>query len=508
MSTTIVDIRLSPSHNTRDQRMLLNTLVPTDTTVEASGDEVLFSNFKYNPNTYYFLYVGDLKNYSLNYFVKECLEQRLHKREIQFIAIVPDVCIQYNYLNVIVINPVATEDMINNHRFSEQKAAPRMSCRLQSSTFMSAVSKSATVRSLIESILQNQNHLYVNLYESVVEMTLDSIDRVSVLGPDKDIAKKYNNKVFQRNVLRDIVPLIDGYSCENRDHLLKTAAPLWDQWDTGLFVSAAYSAGGANSAIVYSQTEIEEKFTEEQSSYTVTRFIPHDLDPTVLAVVANENDVYIAGIADQVIQEGNRFVGSTFPSVATEKQKQQLREYTIAVGKVLGEAGYRGIFGCDYLIDKHGEIHFLEINARKQGTTLEFCFTLEQTLPEGSPMLPELEYFAVTENRFPPHTVEMNGNHRGIHWGTYNYKITSTKLTKGYIPQNPYERETFKKIARKELIKDFVILEHLGTNFLVSPGTFLARVVSVARCREDVAEGLCQGVGFIQQTIQEAKDPS
>lgn len=119
-------------------------------------------------------------------------------------------------------------------------------------------------------------------------------------------------------------------------------------------------------------------------------------------------------------------------------------------------------------------------------------------------MLPELEYYAVTESSFPPHTVEMNGNHHGINWGTYNYKITSPQLTKGYIPQNPYERETFKKIARKELIKDFVILEHLGTNFLVSPGTFLARVVSVARCREDVAEGLCQGVGFIQQTIQEA----
>jgi hypothetical protein len=171
---------------------------------------------------------------------------------------------------------------------------------------------------------------------------------------------------------------------------------------------------------------------------------------------------------------------------------------------VLGKAGYRGIYGCDYLIDKEGDIRFLEINARKQGTTLEFCFTMEQTLPEGVPMLPELEYYAVTESHFPPTTMEMRENHRSIHWGTYNYKLDSRMLTTGYIPQNPYERETFKKIARKELIKDFVILEHLGTNFMVEPGTFLARVVSVARCGDDVAEGLCQGVGFIQQTIEEA----
>ncbi|MCK5516941.1 MAG: hypothetical protein KAI39_08720, partial [Desulfobulbaceae bacterium] len=92
---------------------------------------------------------------------------------------------------------------------------------------------------------------------------------------------------------------------------------------------------------------------------------------------------------------------------------------------------------------------------------------------------------------------------RGIHWGTYNHKVSTRKITNGYIPQNPYERETFKKVARKELVKDFVILEHLGTNLKVMPGTFLARVVSVARTREDVNEGLCQGVGFIRQTINE-----
>jgi hypothetical protein len=35
------------------------------------------------------------------------------------------------------------------------------------------------------------------------------------------------------------------------------------------------------------------------------------------------------------------------------------------------------------------------------------------------------------------------------------------------------------------------------------PGTFLARVVSVARRREDVVEGLHRGIGLIKQTFQE-----
>ena len=474
--------------------------------MDTSTDDVLYSNFTYNPGAYYFLYVGDLKNYTLNHFVKETLERRLHRNDVQFIAIVPDVCIQYNYANIMVINPVAHHDMIANHAFSQQDSPARMSCRLPSAAFMEAVSSNAAVRQLISTILENQNQLYVNLYESLAEMTLDEIDGVSILGPDKHIARRYNNKVFQHEVLQGVVPLIDGYRCENRNQLLETTGPLFERWPEGIFVSAAYSAAGANSAVTHSQEQVAERFTDRECQYLVTRYIPHDLDPTVLAVVASEEEVFIAGIADQNIVDGNRFVGSTFPSAATAEQQQLLRDYTTAVGRVLGAAGYRGIFGCDYLIDRAGAIHFLEINARKQGTTLEFCFTMEQSLPEGSPMLTELEYYAVTENRFPPHAREMNGNHRSIHWGTYNYKITRHTLTTGYIPQNPYERETFRKIARKELIKDFVILEHLGTNFLVSPGTFLARVVSVARCREDVAEGLCQGVGFIQQTIHQGEE--
>ncbi len=469
-------------------------------------DEILFTNFTYNPDFYYFLYVGELKTYSLNYFVQEALAHRIPNRQIRFISIIPDVCIQYNYANIIVINPCGDEEFISDHSFSINGQEPRRSWRINTAKFMSAVSSSSVIRKLIDRILERQNQLYINLYESVLEMTLDKIDRVSILGPDKYLARQFNNKITQYKALEGIVPLADHTVCENKECLLKITADLRDSWTDGIFVSGAYSAAGINSAVTFTQSQVEQKFGNTNDVYLISRFIPHQLDPTVLAVVANEEDVYIAGIADQVIVDGNRFVGSKFPSLVNDKQRQKLVEYTTAVGTMLGRKGYRGIFGCDYLVDNNGTLFFLEINARKQGTTLEFCFTLEQTLPEGSPMLPELEYYAVTENRFPPHIFEMKENIRNIHWGTYNYKLDKKRLTTGYIPQNPYERETFRKVANGELIKDFVILEHPGTNFLVMPGSFLARVVSVARNHEDVDEGLCQGVGFIKQTVIEVED--
>jgi hypothetical protein len=211
--------------------------------------------------------------------------------------------------------------------------------------------------------------------------------------------------------------------------------------------------------------------------------------------------VYIAGVADQIILDGNRFVGSTYPSQLPADIQQKLIEYTRKVGRVMGREGFRGIYGCDYLITVDGEIRFLEINARKQGTTLEFCYTLEQSLPETAPTLPELEYHAVVDHRFPPTTRELDHNRKRIHWGTYNYKVMQQYRTRGYIPQNPYEREAFFKVAGGELLKDFVIIEHIGSDYIVLPGTFLARVVSVARSHEDVEEGIRQAREFIELTI-------
>lgn len=467
-------------------------------------DDIIYTNFTYNPDFYYFIYIGDLKAYGLNTYIQETLKRRLTNREVRFIAIIPDICIQYNYANIFVINPEARDGSIDEETQKLNLKPFKKSCRIKYDTFIGAVSSSQTIRKLIRQILQKQNQLYISLYESIEELTLDDIDGVSILGPDKTIAKRFNSKVYQYEKLDGIVPMADYRICRDLEEMLQTTAILRDQWREGIFISAPYSAAGSNSAVTHSQEEVASIFTDPDSLYIMSRYIPHKYDPTVLAVVANDEDVYIAGIADQTIIGGNRFVGSKFPSMLSNEIQEDLKEHTRKVGQVLGQNGYRGIFGCDFLIDGNDDSIFLEINARKQGTTLEFCHTLEQSLPEGSPSIMELEYFAVTEDRFPKSTKELGKNNRNIHWGTYNYKIETQKRTTGYIPQNAYERETFRKVSNGDLLKDFAILEHVGTNFYVMPGTFLARVVSVAKNREDVDEGLCQGVGFINQTIEEA----
>jgi len=455
---------------------------------------ICFSNYHLQDNVHYFLYIGELKNYGLNIFLKESLS-RIENRQYDFISIVPDIFEQYDYENLIVVNPEA-EDYTCRYGRS-------VSCRIPANKFLLSVSENRQVRALVQELLGRQGNLYIYMYESMPEMTLDAIPGVSILGPDSHIASKLNSKVYQYQHLKDLIPVVDFAICSGLNDLIKTTDKLWRLWKDGIFVSLEYSAAGANSIIARSSRDIIKRFHEENETYLISRNIPHNYDPTVLAVVANEKDVYIAGVADQRIEKGTRFTGSTFPTNLSDETVGILNTITRIVGKWLVKEGYRGIYGCDFLVDHAGKVFFLEVNARKQGTTMEFCCTLEQNLPLGSPMLPELEYYAVTHGRFPDNIVEMQDNLKNICWGTYNYKIDNMVSTEGYIPQHSREREAFRKVAANRLQKDFLILEHIGNDFIVAQGSFLGRIVAIGHDQSGVQQGLKLGQKTIELTIND-----
>lgn len=458
--------------------------------------EIYFSNFQLEENTEYFLFVGELKNYGLNIFLKEALA-RIYNRKIDFIAVVPDVFEQYNYENLIVINP-------KTNAYNSQYGS-NVSCRVSAQEFLTCVSQNRQIKALIKRLLNRQGNLFVYMYESLPEFTLDEIPGVFILGPEKHIAFRINSKTYQYENLSKSLPMPEYAVCRGFDALIRTTKVLWNQWKDGIFVSQEYSAAGTNSIVAYGANDIVQRFQDQDEDYIVSRYIPHEYDPTVLAVVAGEDDVYIAGIADQHIEEGTRFTGSTFPSVLSSSQIAELRAHTVVVGKWLAGEGYRGIFGCDFIVTADGKIFFLEINARKQGTTMEFTCTLEQSLPAGSPMLPELEFYAVTEGLFPANTVEIKSNLKNLHWGTYNFKIRTAVCTEGYLPQSTNEREAFKKVADGRLKKDFLIMEHTGCDFIIAEGSFIARIVALGHDPADVLQGLNQGRKTIQLTIAEQK---
>jgi ATP-grasp domain-containing protein len=456
--------------------------------------EIYFSNYQLEEDTHYFLYIGSIKNYGPNIFLKEALS-KIYNRKIDFISIVQDVLAQYTYPNLMVINPRVDE-------FS-RKQGRKGSCRIPTKIFLSSVSSNRHVRKLVQNLLGRQNKLYIYMYQSMPEMNLDRLPGVSIIGPDSKISDRLNSKIFQYEACKNLLPMVDYRICNGLDELLKTTDQLWSNWTEGIFVSEEYSSGGLKSIVAYGRDDIFKRFKDIKRDYLISRFVPHDHDPTVLGVVANENDIYIAGVADQFIEHGTQFVGSIFPTILKKGCVSKLEQYTRKIGKWLAQEGFRGMFGCDYLVDPRGRIFFLEVNARKQGTAMEFCCVLENNLPRGSAMLPELEYYAVEKGRFPKNTREMLENPNNIHWGTYNYKTHQSVNTCATIPHNRQERGTFKKISENQLKKDVLIMDHVGGGFIVAEGSFFARIVALGKDRSSVIEGLEQAKKTIESTIEE-----
>jgi len=456
--------------------------------------EIYFSNYQLEKNTHYFLYIGSIKNYGLNIFLKEALSKIYH-REFDFISIIQDVFAHYPYPNLMVVNPLVEE-------FS-RSLGRKASCRVPTRIFLSSVSNNRRVQELVQMLLDRQKKLYIYMYESLPEMNFDQLPGVSIIGPDSKISERLNSKIFQYKACKRFLPMVDYRICDGLDELLKTTNKLWPNWTEGIFVSEEYSAGGLKSIVAHNSDDILKKFEDKRQNYLISRYIPHDSDPTVLGVVANENDIYIAGIADQFIEHDTRFVGSVFPTVLEKTLVTQLEQYTRKVGQWLALEGFRGIFGCDYLVDAQGRIFFLEVNARKQGTAMEFCCTLENMLPKGSAMLPELEYYAVFQERFPEYTLEMQNKVKNIHWGTHNFKTHGMVNTGSTISCHASERKAFRQLAENRVKQDVLIFDHLGSGLVVAKKSFLARIVVLGKNRSSVLKGLEQGKKNIELTLSE-----
>ncbi len=455
-------------------------------------EDVLFSDLHLKEDTFYFLYVGEIKADCLNQFVSETLG-KIHGGRFECISIVPDVMESYPHRNILVINSLA--------RNLYTRTSRKYSCRMKAGEFAGEVSRSATVRRLAEMLIARQGRLYIHVYESLPQLELAQMPGAFLLGPEGSLASIWNNKLYQLQMLSGQVPLMDYRICRNAQELYSSVESVSREWTEGIFVSRPYSAAGVNSFIIRSPGELLDKEPLNQDTYFISRYVPHDLDPTVLGVVGNEDDVFIAAIADQEIENGNSFRGSAFPSSLSHKEQSEVREHARMVGRALGRSGYRGIFGCDFIVDHQGRIFFVEVNARKQGTTMEMCCTLENALPKDTPSLMEMEYHAVVHNRLPPGRQEIKEAIQGLCWRTYNFKVDREVVTNYFLPMDEDERDLFRQVRQEGVQHKMIIVEHPGHQRCVMPGSFLGRVVAVATNREDMDRDISLGKFMLQESI-------
>jgi predicted ATP-grasp superfamily ATP-dependent carboligase len=437
----------------------------------------------------WFLYVGEIKTAGLNRYLVESISRRYGK-PAECIHIVPDVLAFYPDDIFLVVGP--------GSELAGPDSPGRKNSRISAAQFAAMVSADEVVNAMVQRILDVQGELLLNVFEASSELSLAADNRIKVIGPDPQIAISMNNKLYQYEMAAHLnIPVPKGSVCSGFSEALSYAEGIFSR-GCRAFVSGAYSAGGSHSIVVSTSEEIVSRFEGVSGGLLVTEFIEHRYDPTVLGIVAGENDVYIASVADQNIT-GTRFMGSTFPTVLGEETVSRLKEITRTVGSHMGSKGYRGVFGCDYIVDDHGEVSFIEVNARKQGTTMETTLAMIHNLP-GRPTFPELEMMAVLEGRLPDGLEEMDSTKGPLYWGTYNFKAVDDCMVRNYVPLSMDEESLFSEAMAGR--GGHIVLDHVGPQTHISAGGFIARVVAAGPTPDDVTKGLKAGARQVHTSIK------
>jgi hypothetical protein len=63
------------------------------------------------------------------------------------------------------------------------------------------------------------------------------------------------------------------------------------------------------------------------------------------------------------------------------------------------------------------------------------------------------------------------------------------------------ERQCYGLAAKENASRQFVVLEHIGNDFVLAAGSFLGRIVAMGRDHENVQSGLLQGKAMLEATL-------
>lgn len=222
------------------------------------------------------------------------------------------------------------------------------------------------IKYLTKRLLAKQRTIYVFPFTTAF-LDLPSPD-FTILGPNAELARSFDNKIHQFNLFQELgLP-------HNRARIFSSVQELREKLEKIIpcYISAAYTSGGNEGGLIYSREMLEAFLAKVRPVNRMNYFIVSDifenivLAPNVNVLITSDEKVYVLVLTDQILQ-GNRYLGNIYPSAVQEDQKKQIYDMTYRVGEYLADQGYRGLFGCDFLINSSGDIVIVDLNPRHQG---------------------------------------------------------------------------------------------------------------------------------------------
>lgn len=195
---------------------------------------------------------------------------------------------------------------------------------------------------------------------------------IKFIGPSPDSIRKMGDKALAKDTMRKVgVPVVPG--SEGVIETVEEAKKMAKQIGYPVMLKASAGGGGKGMRIVWEESEIEKAFQTagneagaafSNSALYMEKFIenPHHIEIQVLC--DNHGNFFHYGERDCSIQRRHQKLIEESPSpFISEKVRQKMGEAAILGVK---SVSYEGAGTIEFLVDKHQNFYFIEMNTRIQ----------------------------------------------------------------------------------------------------------------------------------------------
>ncbi len=341
-------------------------------------------------------------------------------------------------------------------------------------------SNSRFIKKLLSKLLKKQDHVFINAFTTSFMKVEEG--RIMFLGPKPSIAKYFDSKVNQREFLeRHDLPTPSGQVFTNFEDMESS-------FKKGVvgnsFIYSEYGSGGAEVAEIKSTLDLREfknriRPRNLNNPFIVTDILPKSTSPNSTAIVLGDDEVFVVSITDQILK-GYKYLGNIYPSKVSLPIKKKLIEYTREVGLRLAKEGYRGFFGCDFVITPTSDCYIVDLNPRKQGGFLCNFLMFEKIKSKNLPNLVELEATAVLGQEIEEDLSSWENPQINFHWA--QCKIYPKAKNKKIIKEiREYSEESCFSDVGSYFIKSFY-----PKNSIFVEGSMLGLILMTGKVYDDI----------------------
>jgi len=224
-------------------------------------------------------------------------------------------------------------------------------------------------------------------------------EKCCLLGPDKEVLKKWNNKIIQYDLLDGVVRVPPYMLYKSVIDIIKNIVIIKSKYKK-FIIFESIGESGENCLVCDEETtttEIYNKFKSSKNRFRISKFILDTHSVSLHFIISGKERFWISPIVDQYIDNDVLFKGGGYPSTISASDKCRVIEEAGKIADFLSKDSYVGLGNIDFMVS-NGDVFFTEINPRKAGTTPCMSYMMENCFNYSIPII---EYYAVREKKIP-----------------------------------------------------------------------------------------------------------